>query len=171
VIGKYKESKNIANMNQIILEDINFQKKLYEDINPKSALLKFRLPWDNKKTKYLDGKIYYQVWEGVQSTETRLIPNGKIKLYDNRAYEERLYYFNTETRRRYYPHKYECYGHCYDCRSEVDILEKFVKFKKSKLGVCEIGKQISKELSYCEDTNFCKDKHLFKYLPMNKSKI
>lgn len=186
-IGIYKKNKNIKGMNQIILEDINFQKKICEDINPKSSLLKFRLPWDDKKTEYFDGKIYYQCWEGSESTETRLVPNkvrdGRaMKLYDNRAYEERLYYFNTETRMRYYPHKYDCYGHCYDCRSEIDILEKFVKFcnssnscnikgNKSKLGVCDLGRQISKELSQCEDKNFCKDKNLFQHPPMNKYKI
>ena len=165
LIGKYKDEENIPKMNDVIVEDMMFQKKLYESINPISALLKFRLPWNNKKTEYLDGKIYYQVWEGPQSTETRLVPNRKIISYDNKEYEEQMYYFNTETRIRYYEHSLKCYGHCYDCYSEIVILEKLIKFLNLKTKVCTMGRKITTDLS------FFNDKRLFKHPPLDKYKI
>lgn len=145
-IGKAK-LLNTNKQNKVVYNDMKIQMKFYNDIKPKGALLKFRLPWKPGKTEYLDGDIYYQAWQGLHSAETRLVPNGKMKVYDNTSYEERLFYFNTETRFRYYQHNYECYGHCYDCMSEITILEKYIKLKKLKLTVCKLGKKITKELS------------------------
>jgi hypothetical protein len=159
------DANNIKNLNTIVFDDMKFQMKLYNDIKPVSALLKFRLPWISSKTEYLDGDIYYQVWQGKHSTETRLIPNNKMKIYDNTSYEERLFYFNTETRTKYYKHNYECYGHCYDCRSEIDILEKYIKLKKLNLCVCNLGKKITEELS------FYNKRPIFTSPPLNKFKI
>ena len=164
-IGKAKNNENTVKQNKIVFDDMIIQKKFYEDINPVSALLKFRLPWTPGKTKYLDGDIYYQVWQGQYSTETRLIPNGKLKIYDNTSYEERLFYFNTETRFRYYPHNYICYGHCFDCMSEITILENYIKLKKLKTSVCDLGRKISNELS------FYNDKYLFTNTLLQKYKI
>jgi len=164
-IGISKNNKNLNFQNKIVFDDMKVQKKFYEDIKPVSALLKFRLPWNPCKTKYLDGDIYYQLWQGPHSTETRLVPNGKIKEYDNTSYEERLFYFNTETRFRYYPHNYICYGHCFDCMSEITILENYIKFKKLKLSVCDLGRKISKELS------INKEHYLFKNTLLEKYKI
>lgn len=148
VIGIAKNKNNLNSQNKIVFDDMKIQRKFYEDIKPVSALLKFRLPWKSGTTEYLDGDIYYQLWQGIYSTETRLVPNGKLKKYNNTSYEERLFYFNTETRLRYYPHKYKCYGHCFDCMSEITILENYIKFKKLKTSVCDLGKKISKELSF-----------------------
>jgi hypothetical protein len=167
-IGNYKNKSNgvnTKNMNKIVNDDMNIQSKFYFDINPASALLKFRLPWAPGKTEYLDGTIYYQVWQGLHSTETRLIPNGKIKKYDNTAYEERLFYFNTETRFRFYKHDYKCYGHCFDCISEITILENYIKLKKLKISICDLGRQITKELS------FYKPKNVFTKPPLSKFEI
>ena len=160
-IGNAKEKLNTTNSNKIVYDDMNIQMKFYNDINPKSALLKFRLPWKPGKTNYLDGVIYYQLWQGLHSTETRLIPNGKIKKYDNTAYEERLFYFNTETRFRYYPHNYKCYCHCFDCISEITILENYIKLKKLKILVCNLGKIITNELSVNNN------KHIFTVPPLS----
>ena len=88
-----------------------------------------------------------------------------LKVYDNTSYEERLFYFNTETRFRYYPHNYKCYGHCYDCISEITILEKYIKLKKLKLTVCKLCKKITKELSVYNP------RFLFTNKPLNKFKI
>jgi hypothetical protein len=164
-IGQYKKNlnnPNIRKMNKIVFDDMNIQMNFYKDIAPASALLKFRLPWTPGKTEYLDGTIYYQIWQGLHSTETRIVPNGKIKLYDNTSYEERLFYFNTETRFRYYNHNYNCYGHCFDCMSEITILENYIKFKKLKILVCNLGQLITKELSYF------KPKHVFTEPPLSK---
>jgi len=150
-----KDTSDSQKSNQLILDDLKLQSDFFIDIKPVSALFKFRLPWDNNKTKYLDGDIYLQAWETLRSTETRLIPKGwegkksgepKMKEYDDLIYEQQMFYFNTETRFRYYQHKYKCYGHCFDCRSEIDILEKYIKLKKINTCVCKIGKQISDEL-------------------------
>jgi len=164
-ISKAKNNKNLNKQNKVVYDDMLIQKKFYEDIKPVSALLKFRLPWTSGKTKYLDGDIYYQVWQGAGSTETRLVPNGKIKEYDNTSYEERLFYFNTETRFRYYEHDYACYGHCFDCMSEITILENYIKLKKLKISVCDLGRKITKELS------INKNKHIFTNTLLQKYKI
>lgn len=147
-IGNAKDKENTLKQNSIVEGDMKIQMKFYQDINPKSALLKFRLPWQPGKTKYLDGDIYYQVWQGKHSSETRLIPNGKMKVYDNTGYEERLFYFNTETRFRYYPHDYKCYGHCFDCMSEITILENYIKVRGINSNVCDVARQITEELSF-----------------------
>jgi hypothetical protein len=165
LIGKAKNNKNEKMQNKVVFDDMAIQMKFYKDINPVSALLKFRLPWQSGKTTYLDGDIYYQLWQGIHSSETRLVPNGKIKEYDNTSYEERLFYFNTETRFRYYKHNYKCYGHCFDCMSEIKILENYIKLKKLKTSVCELGIQITKELS------FYKERYIFGKPPLNEFKI
>lgn len=161
IIGKHKNNNNLNKQNKTVFDDMAVQRKFYEDIQPISALLKFRLPWKPGKTEYLDGDIYYQLWQGLHSTETRLVPNGKLKVYDNTSYEERLFYFNTETRFKYYKHDIECYGHCYDCNSEITILENYIKFRNLKISVCDLGKEITKELS------FYNERRLFPHPPLN----
>ena len=74
--------KEIKNQNNVVSQDMTWQQEWYNIIKPITALFKFRLPWLSGKTKYLDGTIFYQVWQGKHSTETRLIPNGLIKEYD-----------------------------------------------------------------------------------------
>ena len=165
-IGNAKNKENTSKQNSIVYEDMKIQMKFYKDMNPKSALLKFRLPWLPGKTSYLDGDIYYQVWQGKHSSETRLVPNGKMKVYDNTSYEERLFYFNTETRFRYYPHEYICYGHCYDCMSEITILKNYILLTNKKCvekDICFLGKKITKELSFYTDRPVFKNNILSKY--------
>ena len=152
--------KEIKNQNNVVSQDMTWQQEWYNIIKPITALFKFRLPWTSGKTKYLDGRIFYQVWQGQHSTETRLIPNGKMKEYENTAYEERLFYFNTETRRKVYTDKLvfndkvkdlKCYGHSYDSMSEAFILYNYltvIKDKKSKINfeICKLGREISSSL-------------------------
>ena len=193
-IGKAKIEENTLKSNEIVFDDMTLQQTFYNKIKPKSALLKFRLPWQPGKTEYLDGIIYYQIWQGPHSSETRLIPTApnKTKIYDNTGYEQRVFYFNTETRRRYYPHsvvkqnlkilsnkssnknknnlaekEYPCYGHCFDCISEITVLQRYINtYSKNKdLSVCELGKKITEFLS------INKDKRMFKTHPLDKYKI
>ena len=195
-IGKAKTAQNTLKSNEIVFDDMTLQQTFYNKIKPKSALLKFRLPWQPGKTEYLDGIIYYQMWQGPYSAESRLIPTApnKTKIYDNTGYEQRIFYFNTETRRRYYPHsvvkqnlktlsnkssnknknknnhaekEYSCYGHCYDCISEITVLQRFINThsQNKKLTVCELGKKITEFLSI--NTN----KRLFKSAPLDHYKI
>lgn len=51
----------------------------------------------------------------------------QLRDYDNTAYEEQMFYFNTRQRVALYPHSVDGEGldHCYDCRAEVDILTKY----------------------------------------------
>ena len=199
-IGKAKKAENTLKSNEIVFDDMTLQQTFYNKIKPKSALLKFRLPWQPGKTEYLDGTIYYQMWQGPYSAESRLIPTApnKTKIYDNTGYEQRIFYFNTETRRRYYPYsvvkqnlktlsnkssnkssnknknkhnhaekEYPCYGHCYDCISEITVLQRFINThsQNKKLTVCELGKKITEFLSI--NTN----KRLFKSAPLDHYKI
>lgn len=146
-IGSVKH--NTKKMDAIVDEDIVMQWEWYKIMNPMSALLKFRLPWQAGKTRYLSGDIYFQCWQGIYSAETRLIPDGKTKEYDNKTFEEQLFHFNMVTRRQWYPHDYRGYGHCYDCRTEIEILSEYLKHikgNKDKEAVYELGKSISKLL-------------------------
>ena len=75
-------------------------------LKPFKSILKFRLPYvgAEKVTKteleYLDGIIYFQVWPGCTSSETRLVVDRNIrtKLYDCIKYENQLFRFNTVER-------------------------------------------------------------------------
>ncbi len=107
-------------------------------------MLKFRLPWDNNKTLYLNdnqtlylnGDIYLAVLGPQSTTECRLIiSKPKIhnlyKLYDNRKNEKQLFYFNNVTCHSRYCYdvtsesaEHERLDHCYDCRAEIEILHR-----------------------------------------------
>lgn len=115
--------------NSVVHNDMIMQKEWYELMKPLTAFLKFRLSWEKGKTEYLAGKIYFQVWQGRHSTETRIVPNGKTKKYNNTKYEEQLHYFNRITRRKKYEHDLDkkVYCQCYDCYSESEILRKYVE--------------------------------------------
>jgi hypothetical protein len=131
------------------------------------AMFKFRLPWDDEKTEYLNGDIYIQPYPPATSTETRLIigKNAGTKIYDNRKYEEQLFYFNNQVRPMDFPNKMQ-YIHPtrknglsndYDSVAEVYILEQYLKlhsgvstdrgnFIKNK--IADMAGEISRELSY-----------------------
>jgi hypothetical protein len=150
--AKESTSINKSDINKsdnIVYGDMQFQMDWFKIINPSAAMFKFRLPWTPGKTTYLDGDIYYQVWAGKHSTETRLIPNNKMKTYDNTNYEQRMFYFNRIPRRTYYNHDVGCYDHCYDCRSEIEILKRYLILmnKEPTLeAICQMGETISKLL-------------------------
>ena len=80
-----------------------------------------------------------------------------LKDYDNTAYEEQLFYFNTKQRVALYPHAVQGEGidHCYDCRAEVQILTSYLKqvvgmaspTPEEKAAVATRVAEISKEVS------------------------
>lgn len=170
VAGKYtKDGKKILFMSDIrtadpnklgedeveeyVFNDMEMQQKWHEIIKPKKSMLKFRLPWAKGKTKYLKGDIYIQVWAPQTSTETRLIPTKGYYNYDNTKYESQMMYFNNITRVSLYEHniKGEGIDYCYDCRGEVDILEKYFKKYKSELKPKkrnELISKVSKDISH-----------------------
>jgi SAM-dependent methyltransferase len=116
--------------------DHEWQQTWYRIMNPKMAMFKFRLPWDDEKTEYLDGDIYIQPYPPATSTETRLIVsyNCGMKTYDNRQYEEQLFYYNNYERNMEYTN---CISHIkpiykewlkneYDYAAEVHILREYI---------------------------------------------
>jgi hypothetical protein len=124
---KYEPMLDLQLENEI-WADMERQQKWVKAINPQQALLKFRLPYPNKgfvyrptgsgsgtgpqkdEVEYLDGTIYFQVWEGATSTELRLVPqkdengNFKMRKYDLNVVDKQIFYHNTETRlkKKYY---------------------------------------------------------------------
>ena len=128
-------------------EDMAMQMKWHDIMKPYKSMFKFRLPYvgDNKSSKtsveYLDGDIYFQIWEGKTSSETRLIVDrdAKRREYDCVWYEDTLFRFNTVERVLCYEHPIRVPGldHCYDCRCEVHIFDEFVKAKSVISDLCE----------------------------------
>lgn len=128
--------------------DMRMQEKWVKIIQPKASMLKFRLPYShdldgkiinindsniNKDNyEYLDGDIYFGVWSPQHTTETRLISSSdqiqKKRIYHNSIYEAEMFYFNIHTRPSKYEHNIHAEGicHCYDCMSEIHILQNYI---------------------------------------------
>ncbi len=97
-----------------ILSDMDMQMEWVLKLEPKHAMLKFRLPYiagmdeyvDVKRTvEYLDGIILRQIYSPCQSSETRLIVSRQasgypMRTYDCKLYENQLYYYNRYERVR-----------------------------------------------------------------------
>lgn len=98
-IGKFKKSKDIDKMDEIVDDDMKMQIRWCQIIKPICAYLKFRLPYEIPKTKYVSGTIYLQPYSKI-STETRIMTNNysDIILYDNVEFQEKLAYHNGYTR-------------------------------------------------------------------------
>lgn len=113
-----------------ILGDMLDQQRWHRIIKPAASMFKFRLPWSKGLTPYLNGKVYMQPYAQMHSTETRLVVTGSDTcLWDNTAYEEQCFYFNTITRLVAYDHKVSGAGlqNTYDCAAEVEILRAYVR--------------------------------------------
>ena len=63
-----------------VMQDNKAQAEWYRIIQPKKAMLKFRLPFPDRVgggiSTYLDGDVFLPVWGGQTTTETRLVPFG-----------------------------------------------------------------------------------------------
>jgi cap2 methyltransferase len=95
----FKTTVSQSQIDQNIKKDMKDQMRWHEIVKPVASLLKFRLPWDDEKTEYLDGELFLPVWGPRSTTECRLAVTGmKTKVYDNRKYEEQMAYFNRKTR-------------------------------------------------------------------------
>lgn len=75
------------------------QKKFYELIKPKVALLKFSLPYEEGQSEYLSGDKFLPIYASNESVETRIIPNGETEVYQHGEYLERMFYFNAVVRK------------------------------------------------------------------------
>jgi hypothetical protein len=65
-------------------------KRWFTLMKPAKALLKFSLPWTNDSTTYLDGDLLLPIWNPPTSTEVRLVPNGGIRTWQHKHFEEQM---------------------------------------------------------------------------------
>lgn len=118
--------------------NMDMQLRWWQIISPELAIFKFRLPWEEGTTEYLDGDIYIQPYPGPTSTETRLIvkKGAGMKTYDNKKYEEQLFYHNIHCREVSYNMrlKLETDGidGCYDCTCFMHIVKSYLYAVKKK---------------------------------------
>jgi SAM-dependent methyltransferase len=164
------ETMNSDEVEERVIIDNQMQMNWYNIMKPKLSMFKFRLPYNSdNKTENLDGDIYLQAYAPATSTETRLIvgEDAKLKLYDDREFEEQLFYFNNYERVCNFNNllfdtpinkKYGIKNN-YDGASEIYILEKYLKlfdkvFAKQdmnndtvKLKIIKMINEITKELS------------------------
>ena len=139
-------------------------------INPEYALLKFRPPYiyDNipKTITYLDGTIYWQVWPGPTSTETRLVPskdkdgNYMFRDYDCQVYEDQCFYHNSTVRETFVYENpfFEVSGvvepideaellNDYDSLAETYILYNYLGEDTTDVEIVDMSRQITAELN------------------------
>lgn len=103
---KFKDEKErITEMDVLIINDMDMQKKWVQTINPIAAYLKFRIPYVKEVLTYFKGTIYLQPYSPA-STETRLLTTNykDFKDYNSKEFDEKLAYFNccmraTESKR------------------------------------------------------------------------
>ena len=111
------------------------QKRWWNLMNPDFALFKFRLPWDAKKLKYLQGEVWIQAFPGMTSTETRLfVRKGASEI----VYDNQLFYHNLIARQKKYIHPLglsklqdDDVCNCYDCARMVFVFDEYVQYKKT----------------------------------------
>ena len=136
-----------------IQENNELQMNCVKILNPDYALLKFRIPRINENYKYLDGKIYLQMYAANASTETRLLvkKNAPIKTYSLDKYEGQIYYHNRISRVCIYQHdihNIDGIDHCYDCTLFMNLLKKYIKEYKSEMKVKELYNIIMLEIRH-----------------------
>lgn len=98
-IGNLIKEGQIQEIEDLVDDDMKMQAQWARIINPVYAYLKFRLPWYSDHTKYLSGTIYLQPY-GPAATEARLMTSNYSDTirYDNKAYDDKLAYFNFKIR-------------------------------------------------------------------------
>lgn len=118
----------------IVIEDLERQRKWVEEIDPIKAHLKFRTPFNSGLTNYFDGDIFLQNWSPHVSAETRLIPkkNGNkylYKNYDHVDYESHLFYYNVIVRQQQVSHNFnsEILPKKYDSICQLIIISDYFK--------------------------------------------
>jgi hypothetical protein len=79
-----------------------------------------------------------------------------VRLYDHKEYEDAMFHFNTTTRTTYHEHSVVAPGidHCFDCMSEVFILDLFLKEQRGiddaahrLQQVAELSKELTQAIS------------------------
>lgn len=156
--------------------DHEWQLNWYNIIKPKYTMFKFRLPWQDGSTMYLDGDIYIQPFPPSTSTETRLIvkENAQMKLYNNRLYENQLFYHNNHTRKQQHinplmhieTHKKNYLTNDFDSASEIYIIQQYLKLKNITDTNFEHCINMSKEINKISNKRTFRTEH-----PISEKKI
>jgi cap2 methyltransferase len=119
-----------------VKNNMELQYGWWKIMNPDLSMFKFRLPWSAGETEYPDGDVYIQPFPGATSTETRIIikKDAPIVSYDNKLYEELLFYHNNVVRK----HKFDSiFGdklnitddgidNCFDCIRFLNLCKDYV---------------------------------------------
>ena len=114
-----------------VVHDMAQQANWVRTMQPAASMLKFRLPYTPGSTTYLAGDIWFPVWGGRTTSESRLIvtdPTAPPRVYSHEDYEDGMFHFNTKTRTTYFEHRQrgDGFDHCYDCAAEVFILAQYL---------------------------------------------
>jgi hypothetical protein len=128
-----------------VVSDMQAQQRWLEIMQPRAALLKFRLPYSHDPhagSAYADGQIQLPIFGGQTTSETRLLVQQhdwidwgqrtaqlRSKRYLHAAYGDALFYFQTRTRTTFFPHDVDAPGidRCFDCAAEVQILTRMLR--------------------------------------------
>eukprot|EP00602_Paraphysomonas_sp_CaronLab_P007511 CAMPEP_0185020390 /NCGR_PEP_ID=MMETSP1103-20130426/2993_1 /TAXON_ID=36769 /ORGANISM="Paraphysomonas bandaiensis, Strain Caron Lab Isolate" /LENGTH=413 /DNA_ID=CAMNT_0027551259 /DNA_START=149 /DNA_END=1387 /DNA_ORIENTATION=- len=144
-------------------------------MKPAASMLKFRLPWTEGVTRYLDGKLFLPVWGPPTTTECRLVvtTHHEQRDYDHRQHWEQMFYFNTVARPSAYHHEYagvdwlDC---CYDCAVEGKVLKEYICSRRISGSVvdvsAEVHKMIQKSTAACT-TTLCAYQYKTRLSPSN----
>ena len=70
-----------------------------------------------------------------------------MKDWDNKKYEDQLFYFNTRARPAVYQHTVQGSGldHCYDCLSEITILKQWIHKNEPSLSDARLSERVAEE--------------------------
>lgn len=133
-IGKLKRDHKTAQMDELVMDDMEMQAGWVKIINPVYVYLKFRLHWfDDYKLKYFPGTIYLQPYSPA-SSEVRLMTNNYLDMveYDSKEHDEKISYFNVEIKPNCYSRwdnvlkKYNLYN-CWDTTYALYIVDYFLR--------------------------------------------
>ncbi len=95
---------SIIEQMQVVETNQAMQEKWATIMRPALSMLKFRLPWNDGSSIRPVKNIYFQLYPGNSSTETRLVfgPDAEEKMFSHRVYEQQMCYFNRKLRGRNY---------------------------------------------------------------------
>ena len=122
-----------SNVDTDMMTDMDNQASWHKKMKPAASLLNFRPPRTPGKTRYFKGYLIIEPWTSHRTTECRLVVKGDAQLidYDNMEFAGALHLFQNDKRIRFYEHnmddfKNEGLDHCYDCQTEIFILQEYL---------------------------------------------
>lgn len=133
-------------------ENMAMQMRWCQLMRPRKASLKFRLPYQGGRTRYLAGQILLQPWAPDNSSETRLIAGpdyeGLVE-YDADLYNAQLYYINAILRQwKFYDHgvpvdRVKGMDHCFDCALEAAIWRLYLGASENDARGAEVARLVA----------------------------